>query len=485
MKMKFLIALMCIPCVLLCLTACSEQYDPASNVSSSTSTAYSETLDSSTTSESQQTTTTNEELNILKPTVTKSTNKTNTQPTSNQTTTTRPVSTYNPYKNIDKQKGKTIKMLVWWSLSDAEKKIIQKFTDTYGIKVQLISTTLANYQTKLASLITSRSSPDLCATLAEYFPMAVIRNRINPIDLNYWDLKNDIDLDFALMKQFSWKDKYYGVNVKGSWFSEKAIVFYNKSMFENARMKTPYEMYLAGNWNWDTLWDTAKKLTNSSKDIYGWADRSYNRINWLLSNDTDFVTLDNGTIKENMTNTKVVKSLSFISDMVASNCVLKESSISDFINGRVAMFAAGSSYMQKTNQIQMQMKSKWGVAPFPSPKGQKTVYANEGTVWSFPVGAKNVAAANYFIRYFLDPVNQPEEVFANSECKKVFNDIANSTSIRTCFSKGVVSFNSADDFYAILRIGLIDKNNVPIQLQANVNKVNAAIQAINTEMTGD
>ena len=382
---------------------------------------------------------------------------------------------YDPYSGAKDHKGEIVKMLVWWTLTDNEKKIIQDFTDKYGIEVKLINTTLSEYQTKLASMITSRNSPDLAAVQAEYFPMAVIKNRMQPLDTDFWSFDKDTGLDTAQMEQFVWNGKYYGVNVKGSWFSEKAVVFYNKSMFENAGLDTPFEMFKAGNWNWDTLKESAAKLTNSKKGIYGWGDRSYNRINWLLSNDTDLVKIENGKISENLTDKKVEESLAFISDMISSGSVLVDSSLDDFTSGKVAMYVAGSSYMQTQATLNTQMKSEWGVAPFPSPKGADAMIANAGCVWGIPVGAKNIEAASYFIRYFLDSANENEERVANDECRELYNYIPKAENIRTGFSLGLISFNSADDYYQILRVAKEDRNNIPILLKSYQSIVTAAI----------
>ena len=305
--------------------------------------------------------------------------------------------------------------------------------------------------------------------------MAVIKNRMQPLDTDFWSFDKDTGLDTAQMEQFVWNGKYYGVNVKGSWFSEKAVVFYNKSMFENAGLDTPFEMFKAGNWNWDTLKESAAKLTNSKKGIYGWGDRSYNRINWLLSNDTDLVKIENGKISENLTDKKVEESLAFISDMISSGSVLVDSSLDDFTSGKVAMYVAGSSYMQTQATLNTQMKSEWGVAPFPSPKGADAMIANAGCVWGIPVGAKNVEAASYFIRYFLDPANENEERVANDECRELYNYISKAENIRTGFSLGLISFNSADDYYQILRVAKEDRNNIPILLKSYQSIVTAAI----------
>jgi multiple sugar transport system substrate-binding protein len=47
------------------------------------------------------------------------------------------------------------------------------------------------------------------------------------------------------------------------------VVYFNEDLFKAAGLKTPKELAAEGNWNWDTMLDAAKKLTDASKQQYG------------------------------------------------------------------------------------------------------------------------------------------------------------------------------------------------------------------------
>ncbi|MCU0494058.1 MAG: sugar ABC transporter substrate-binding protein [Chloroflexaceae bacterium] len=47
------------------------------------------------------------------------------------------------------------------------------------------------------------------------------------------------------------------------------VTYYNEDMFKAAGLKTPKELAAEGNWNWDTMLDAAKKLTNPDQQQYG------------------------------------------------------------------------------------------------------------------------------------------------------------------------------------------------------------------------
>ena len=57
--------------------------------------------------------------------------------------------TSTPEKNS--LKGKTIKMLLRYEMPERESSVVDAFTKKTGAKVQLIKTSMSNYQTKLAS----------------------------------------------------------------------------------------------------------------------------------------------------------------------------------------------------------------------------------------------------------------------------------------------------------------------------------------------
>jgi len=47
------------------------------------------------------------------------------------------------------------------------------------------------------------------------------------------------------------------------------VIYYNEDLFKAAGIPTPKELNDQGKWNWDTLLESAKKLTDTSKQQYG------------------------------------------------------------------------------------------------------------------------------------------------------------------------------------------------------------------------
>lgn len=88
------------------------------------------------------------------------------------------------------------------------------------------------------------------------------------------DLKPLIDKDTTfkqsdfydnVMKELTRDGKIYGLPRDIS----TMVTYYNEDMFKAAGLKTPKELAAEGKWNWDTMLESAKKLTDATKQQYG------------------------------------------------------------------------------------------------------------------------------------------------------------------------------------------------------------------------
>lgn len=88
------------------------------------------------------------------------------------------------------------------------------------------------------------------------------------------DLKPLVDADTAfdigvfypnVIEQLTRDGKLYGLPRDIS----TMVVYYNEDMFKAAGLQTPKELAAAGNWNWDTMLEAARTLTDPAKQQYG------------------------------------------------------------------------------------------------------------------------------------------------------------------------------------------------------------------------
>jgi multiple sugar transport system substrate-binding protein len=151
------------------------------------------------------------------------------------------------------------------------------FTKATGIKVNVLPVTGdgADYMRKV----------DIALMSGDTFDVFFVGNQID--HTKYVLNKSLLELsDFAKNYQYDLNTKYgkyllkfsgqvYGIPGSPSYWA----VFYNKKIFDDA--KVPYPK---GYWTWDQYVETAKKLTNPEKKIYGSFMNTFDANNYILAN---------------------------------------------------------------------------------------------------------------------------------------------------------------------------------------------------------
>lgn len=369
--------------------------------------------------------------------------------TSNNSNSSKTTSKGNTSSKADlsKYKGSTIKLLLWYKPSDNEQAVINKFIKDTNINVKITRTSNSQYLQRASSMIATNDSPDLIKMEGKHFPMMITKKIIQTIDAGKFNLE-DSDYAIELMDLFKWGGKYYGVNVKGSTFTDMYMFYYNKTMFDNRGVKTPMKLWQENNWNWDTFLETAKKMTftQQGKQVYGFC--TYAPMAWMLSAGVDFVDINGTSIKNTMNDPKVLKAWQWVCDlrtkhkvdMAKDDCLDQE-----FIQRQVAMCGAGQFFAWKGGSFDTQMTDKWDAVPWPCPKGQEYVLPVGGVVWCLGAGAKNPEAAAAFIRYWLDPDNLVSEQVAQESMKSTLDWMWNAKK-KSLMSSGILDFGGSGDY---------------------------------------
>lgn len=98
-------------------------------------------------------------------------------------------------------------------------------------------------------------------------------------------------------------------------------VYYNKKMFEDAGLETPWELYKQDKWDWNAFAEAAEELTQDTNDdgevdVYGLC---FNRpVCWPYTTGEPFATMDSETMKpiSNMDSQNIARSMNFIYDLI-------------------------------------------------------------------------------------------------------------------------------------------------------------------------
>lgn len=249
------------------------------------------------------------------------------------------------------------------------------FEDTYGAKIKYIPTTSDKRFDDLATSILGGDSPDIFIYEWRTFPYDISKNQYQPID----DLVNWDDPKWAAVKDtadtFIYQGQHY-IAPLGYAFNDTQVLMYNKTTVENEGLEDPYELYLNGEWDWNTFTDMMKTFveaggSNERYGIGGWWANAF----VYTAGDT-IVTYDGTTFTNNIRSEKIERAQEVIDDIWVNNLVKRgwiggESAFTDdsllfYSMGTWAYNAAAESRPDDVIQI----------VPFPKDPESDTYYAS-------------------------------------------------------------------------------------------------------------
>ncbi|MBP1542912.1 MAG: carbohydrate ABC transporter substrate-binding protein [Oscillospiraceae bacterium] len=178
--------------------------------------------------------------------------------------------------NPDLEVTEKLKWMAWWDMDEttAQAKL---FTEVYGIpesggtaedQGKIFTNIYVGYAErydKLAAAIVSGDSPDLFPFEIIDFPVGVLLGRYNPVD-------EIINLDNGkwdgakhMMDQFKLGGRYYAAFYD---VELNNIMYYRKSVIEDAGLKDPRTLFDNGEWTWDTFLEMSRAFQLSGDGKY-------------------------------------------------------------------------------------------------------------------------------------------------------------------------------------------------------------------------
>lgn len=191
-----------------------------------------------------------------------------------------------------------------------------------------------------------------------------------------------------------------------------AVVYYNKNLFDKAKLPYPKD-----NWNWEDLRADAKKLTKrDAKGVpsqIGFGD-DWNLVDaWILSSGGGMVDDYYKPTKFTMASPESLEGILFrwkllMEDKVmpsgADTQALNGGASAQFLNGEMAMFHSG---IWKTPMFRKIDKFKWDVVRFPTRKGaQNPHFVAGGSGYTMRSDVKNPELCWKLIKYMAGPEGQ-------------------------------------------------------------------------------
>jgi multiple sugar transport system substrate-binding protein len=313
-----------------------------------------------------------------------------------------------------------ITYMAWYNTTESEAADIQKTLDKFnasqnGIHVTLITVSRTDYETKLNTMAAGNQLPDTCI-MAE--PMC-IRYAAAGLLANVGDMYKP---DEAPLKSLAFT--YQGKTVGYSCADEVLLLFYNRKMFDDAKL--PYPPASADKaWTWQQFVNVAKKLTKDANGrtpndagfdpgnivTYG-AD--FNRLSWMwpilaVSNGGGVMTPDGKQLligkPESIEALQAIADL-YLKDHVAPSIGDKSNMPSldvTLLTGKVAMATSGQWEIGVSLKNSLKDGLVYGVGVLP--KMKKAVTYNTGGPFVAFASSKNLSASKAFVKWMSDESN--------------------------------------------------------------------------------
>ncbi len=204
-----------------------------------------------------------------------------------------------------------VKFLGYYDIRDGSDQYLVFQTPEWGGTIEYNSCSSGPaYFEKLGTLIAADDSPDLVTYEWLSFPGGMAKNMYEALDEHFdlntalWaDMKQTVE-DFA----YEGKHYYYPYQIR-TYFA----LNYNRKTVENAGLTDPYELYMAGNWTWDTWRQMMIDFCNQDDTNIGYCSTPDVLASIVATTGTNFVDVrPDGTIVNNLGDANVTRAMEFI-----------------------------------------------------------------------------------------------------------------------------------------------------------------------------
>ncbi|RXZ80278.1 sugar ABC transporter substrate-binding protein [Paenibacillaceae bacterium] len=273
--------------------------------------------------------------------------------------------------NPDQAKEKNVELtfMMWGNQAhmDVYNGLIEGFkAENPGIDVKMESVPFAEYQQKISVLAAGKSLPDIAWVSERMVPQF----KSNGILADVSEVKNDADFnlnDFipSTLDLFQDGDQLFGLPFS----TPPAVMFYNKTLFDQAGLTDPNTLASKGEWTWEQFEQSAKAISsNDAKNrVYG-ANFFRDWKTWVLLSSYSWSN-GSGPFDKDMTSFTWndqygIETFELLERMMFTDeSHPKAGEQVSFDAGNVGMFFDVYSYVSKARDIK---DFEWSIAPMPS-----------------------------------------------------------------------------------------------------------------------
>lgn len=185
---------------------------------------------------------------------------------------------------------------------------LEMFEQKYGAHIKDYETTYENRYNDLSTYVLGGEGIDFFPGDDVYnLPKGVNSGMFQPVD-DYIDMNSAIWQNTkTAMEIFNFGGKHFSL-VTG--VTAEQICMYNKSTIEANGLDDPWELYEAGNWNWDTFKGMLEEFCDEDNDQYGLDGWFYEKALWTSAGAVA-VKSENGHVISNLKDATLEKAENF------------------------------------------------------------------------------------------------------------------------------------------------------------------------------
>ena len=305
---------------------------------------------------------------------------------------------------------KKLRWLAWWPIDETSPEaelfktnygIPEEGDQSYGDEAGNISTftnvAYADRYDKLGQMVSAGDSPDMFPFEIGYFPLSAYKGMFQSIDGVVDTYSEEWADTRADMDKFMWGGKNYcaitKINTGGLWW-------YKRTTMEEAGLPDPYELYRAGEWDWNAFLDMADKFQQTGENKFavdGWAVSE----DLVATSGTPLVSIENGKLVSNLTSPAVERAMTLAETLCTQNYRYDRATLNSWsvnykawANGDTLFFDEGTWFWED-NMWKYKMKYGWDddevfFVPAPRDPASDTYYqALKQDAYMFVAGSDN------------------------------------------------------------------------------------------------
>ncbi len=339
-------------------------------------------------------------------------------------------------------KGKTFTMAITEEgqyKTNSFKRCITAFEKKYNCKITTKELSFATYNQQVAQAKTAGKPYDICYAHGSMFPACAIDEIYNDLSdsLRTSDLMDNNNptaggIDLPKTSYFVYKNKIYGTCNFSSCFPY--VIYYNKVLMAEAGYtgnSDPRKLAENNRWNWSTIQQWGRKLTDVSADKY-FLSNSFCGRGISLAYGAPIVTVSKGVYKENITSKGYMASLKLMQDFFVGNRKIAEPkdgthpymSYETMLRGSAYMFTEETSkYLDMAKEVVKSSafnRNKANIGIVAMPLGETNTKKAYPTGWLTAVcsgagkGSNELVAIAWevFRSQYVDPATDPNAMSA-------------------------------------------------------------------------